>query len=85
MDTWPQLVMIGKLLADVLELTDSNLKPCPFTNLTSLGGMKWTIGQTKKPLCLMFHVRVGPFIHIFLKCAVTSATNDDILVDQQAF
>ena len=84
MDTGAQPVMIGKLLADVLGLTASDLKPCPFTILTSLGGTEWATGQTKEPIHLIFHVEAGPtYSHLFLKCMVTRATNYNILVGQQ--
>ena len=43
------------------------------------------IGYTRHPLQLVFRVGSGPlFSHVSLQCAVTGATNYDILVGQQA-
>jgi hypothetical protein len=77
--------MIGKQLALDLGLEASDLEPCPFTIVTSVGGMEKAMGYTRHPLQLMFGVGSGPlFSHVSLQCAVTGATNYDILVGQQA-
>lgn len=77
--------MIGKLLADMLEMIASYLEPCPFVILTSARGMEHAIGQTKELLCLIFRVGAGPIYScLSLKCAVTNATNYDVLVGHQA-
>ena len=56
MDSGAQPVMIGKGLAGNLGLTPTNLDPCPFTIVTSVGGTERAIGYTKTPLCLVFNV-----------------------------
>jgi hypothetical protein len=85
LDSGAQPVMIGKQLAQDLGLVASDLEPCPFTIVTSVGGTETALGYTRHPLQLMFGVGSGPlFTHVSLQCAVTGATNYDILVGQQA-
>jgi len=84
MDSDAQLVMIGKKLAQKLGLTIVDLEPCPFIIVTSIGGTKQTTYFIKQPLQLIFCIGPGPlYSHLLLQCAVTSATNHDILVGQQ--
>ena len=84
MDTWAQPIMIDKLLANALGLRTSDLEPCPFTILTSLGGTELATRQMKVPLHLIFCVWARPtYLHLFLKCMVTGVTNYNILVGQQ--
>ena len=85
LDSGAQPVMIGKQLAQDLGLGAADLEPCPFTILTSVGGTEKAMGYTRHPLRLMFGVGSSPlFSHVSLQCAVTGATNYDILVGQQA-
>lgn len=85
LDSGAQPVMIGKQLAQELGLLPSDLEPCPFTIVTSVGGTETALGYTRHPLQLMFGVGAGPlYTHVSLQCAVTGATNYDILVGQQA-
>ena len=85
MDSGAQPVMIGKRLAQDLGLTAADLEPCPFTIVTSVGGTERATGYTRQPLQLIFCIGPGPlYSHLSLQCAVTSATNYDILVGQQA-
>ena len=85
LDSGAQPVMIGKRLADDLGLTVADFEPCPFTILTSLGGTERATGITRNPLQLIFRVGNGPtYCHLSLRCAITGATNYDILVGQQA-
>ena len=85
LDSGAQPVMIGKQLAQDLGLVAADLEPCPFTIVTSVGGTETALGYTRHPLQLMFGVGSGPlFTHVSLQCAVTGATNYDILVGQQA-
>ena len=85
LDSGAQPVMIGKQLAQDLGLLAADLEPCPFTIVTSVGGTETALGYTRHPLQLMFGVGSGPlFSHVSLQCAVTAATNYDILVGQQA-
>jgi len=85
MDSGAQPVMIGKRLAQELGLSAADLEPCPFTIVTSVGGTERAIGYTRQPLQLIFCIGPGPlYSHLSLQCAVTSATNYDILVGQQA-
>ena len=85
LDSGAQPVMIGKQLARDLGLGAADLEPCPFTIVTSVGGTENAMGYTRHPLQLMFGVGSGPlFSHVSLQCAVTGATNYDILVGQQA-
>ena len=85
MDSGAQLVMIGKWCAQDLDLTATNLEPCPFTIVTSVGGTERAIGYTRLPLQLIFCIGPGPlYSHLSLQCAITSATNYDILVGQEA-
>jgi hypothetical protein len=60
MDTRSQLVMIGKLRANALALMALDLVSRPFTILTSLRDTKWDIGQTNKPLWLIFCLGTWP-------------------------
>jgi hypothetical protein len=86
MDSGAQPVMIGKGLADSLKLTPTNLDPCPFKIVISVGGTERATSYTKIPLRLIFNVGAGPtYTHLSIKCIVTNATNHDILVGQQAF
>ena len=85
LDSGAQLVMIGKQIAQDLGLGAADLEPCPFTIVTSVGGTEKATGYTRHPLQLMFGAGSGPlFSHVSLQCAVTGATNYDILVGQQA-
>lgn len=77
--------MIRKQLIHHLGSTNVNWEPCLFTIVTSLGGIEHAIGYTKESLWLIFCVGAGTlYAHLLLKCAVTSGTNYDILVGQQA-
>lgn len=60
MDTKAQHVMIGKLLANALGLTVSNLERCPFIILTSIRGTEHATKKMKKPVRLIFRVGVEP-------------------------
>lgn len=85
MDSGAQPVMIGKRLAQELGLSAADLEPCPFTIVTSVGGTERATGYTRQPLQLIFCIGPRPlYSHLSLQCAVTSATNYDILVGQQA-
>ena len=85
MDSGAQPVMIGRRLAQDLGLSAADLKPCPFTIVTSVGGTERATGSTRQPLQLIFCIRAASlYSHLSLQCAVTSATNYDILVGQQA-
>ena len=85
MDLGAQPVMIGQKFAHELGLAAENLAPCPFTIVTSIGHVERATGYTREPLQLSFRVKPGdPPAPLFLGCAVTDATNYDILVDQQA-
>ena len=85
LDSGAQPVMIGKQLAKDLGLRADDLEPCPFSIVTSVGGTEKAMGYTRSPLRLMFYVGPGPlYSHVSLQCAVTDATNYDILVGQQA-
>ena len=80
-----QPVMIGKQLAQDLGLGAADLEPCPFTIVTSVGATEKAMGYTRHPLQLVFSMGSGPlFSHVSLQCAVTGASNYDILVGQQA-
>lgn len=85
LDTGAQPVMIGRQLAQDLGLGAADLEPCPFTIVTSVGSTEKAMGYTRHPLRLMFGVGTGPlYSHVSLQCAVTDATNYDILVGQHA-
>ena len=84
LDTGVQPMMLGKLLAQSLGLSASNLDPCPFTIATSLGGTEQPTGLTKETLRLRFKVGIDAYTHISVRCVVTSATSYDILLGQQA-
>ena len=85
MDSGAQPVMIGKKLAQELRLTAHDLTPCPFTIVTSIGHVERATGYTREPLQLSFRVKPGDSpAPLLLRCAVTDATNYDILVGQQA-
>ena len=58
MDSGAQPVMIYKGLADSLGLTPTNLDPCPFTIVTSVGGTERATCYTNTPLRLI--INVGP-------------------------
>lgn len=67
MDTWAQLVMLGKHLAQELNLTTSDLEPCPFTIITLVGSTERATSYTNKPLQLIFLILVlNLFIHTYL-------------------
>ena len=81
MDSGAQPVMIGKKLAQKLGLAAKDLAPCPFTIVTSIGHVERATGYTREPLQLSFRVKPGdPPAPLLLRCAVTDATNYDILV-----
>lgn len=83
LDSDAQLVMIGKWLTQELGLIAWDLDPSPFTIFTSLGGTKHASYYTKQPLQLIFYIGCGPLqSHLSLECAVTTATNYDILIGQ---
>lgn len=85
MESDAQPVMISKRLAYKLGLNTTNLKPCLFTIVTLVGGREYAINYTRQPLHLIFCI--GPrylYLHLSLQYGVTSATNYDILVGQQA-
>ena len=85
MDSGAQPVMIGKKLAQELGLAAEDLAPCPFTIVTSVGHVERATCYTQEPLQLSFRVKPGdPPAPLLLRCAVTDATNYDILVGQQA-
>jgi hypothetical protein len=64
-------------------MTD-DLAPCPFTIVTSIGHMERATGYTWESLQLSFRVkREDSLAPLLLRCAVTDATNYDILVGQQ--
>jgi hypothetical protein len=85
MDSGAQPVMIDKKLAKELQLTAADLTPCPFIIVTSIGHVERATGYTREPLLLNFRVKLGdPPAPLLLRCAVTDATNYDILVGQQA-
>ena len=85
LDSGAQPVMIGRQLAQELGLGAADLEPCPFTIVTSVGSTEKAMGYTRHPLRLMFGVGSGPlYSHVSLQCAVTDATNYDILVGQHA-
>jgi hypothetical protein len=84
MDSGAQPVIIGKKLAQELQLTADDLAPCPFTIVTSIGHVERATGYTREPLQLSFRVKLGDSpAPLLLRCAVTDATNYDILVGQQ--
>jgi hypothetical protein len=62
MDTKAQPIVIGKLLANALGLTTLDLKPCPFTMLTTLGGMEHATGQT---IDFIFNITCEKMAHLF--------------------
>ena len=79
-----QPVMIGKRLVYELGLSATELEPCPFTIVTSVGGTERGTRYTRQPLQLIFCPKSGPlYSHLSLQCALTSATDYDILVGQQ--
>lgn len=60
-------MMIGKQLALDLGLDASDLEPCLFTIVTSVGGTEKAIGYTQHLLQLMFRVGSSPlFSHVSL-------------------
>ena len=84
MDSGTQPVMIGKKLAQELGLAAENLAPCPLTIVTSVGHVERATGYTREPIHLSFQVKPGdPSAPLLLRCAVTDATNYDILFGQQ--
>ena len=75
--------MIGKRLAQEFGLAAEDLAPCPFTIVTFIGHVERATGYTREPLQLRFQVKHrGPSAPLLLKCAVTVATNYDILVGE---
>ena len=84
LDTGAQLVMLGKRLANELDLVPHDLDPCPFTIVTSLGGIEQPTRLTKEPLRLQFKVGADSYTYVAVRCVVTSATTYDILLGQQA-
>jgi hypothetical protein len=79
-----QPVMIGNKLAHDLQLTADNLALCSFTIVIFIGHVERATGYTQEPLQLSFRVKPGdPPAPFLLRCAVTDATNYDILVCQQ--
>ena len=60
--------MIGKKLAQVFWSTVTNLAPCPFTIVTSIGRVEQATGYTRKPLQLSFQVKLEIHPHLFLSC-----------------
>ena len=77
--------MIGKKIAQELRLMADDLAFCSFTIVTSIGHVKWATGYIQEPLQLSFRLKFGyPPTPLLLRCAVTEATNYDILVGQQA-
>ena len=66
-----QPVMIGKKLAQDLQLTVDNLAPYPFTIVTSIGRVEQANGHTREPLQLNFRLnRRDPLAPLILMCAV---------------
>ena len=86
MDSGAQPVMIGKKLVHELLLTADDLALCPFTIVTSISHVERATGYIREPLQLSFRMKLGdPPAPLLLKCAVTNATNYNILVGQQVF
>ena len=83
-DTGAQPVMIGKRLADDLQITASDLEPCPFMIATSVGGTEKASGMTKEALRLQFKVGSDNYTYLSVKVVVTGALTYDILLGQQA-
>ena len=62
-----------------------DLASCPFIIVTSIGHVERATGYTREPLQLSFRVKPeDPPASFFLRCAVTDATNYEILVGEQA-
>lgn len=77
--------MIGKQLSEDLALGVSDLEPCLFTILTSVGGTEMAMGYCQHPLHFMFGIGYGSlFSHICFHCAMSDATSYDILLGHQA-
>ena len=74
--------MLGRRLANELDLVPHDLDSCPFTIATSLGGTKQPTGLTKEPLCLQLKVGADSYTYVAVRCVVTSATTYDILLGQ---
>jgi hypothetical protein len=76
-----QPIMIGKRSCHELRLMAHNSLPCPFTIITSIGHLKRATSYTREPVQLSFQLKPqDPPAHLFLRCAVTDATNYNILV-----
>ena len=85
MDSGAQPVIISKKLAHNFWVMADDLAPCPFTIVTSIGHVEQANGYTQEPLQLNFRVKPrDPSAPLLLRCAVTEATNYDILVGQEA-
>ena len=84
LDTGAQPIMLGKNLAESLDIKAEDLDSCPFTIATSLGGTEHPTGLTKEPLRLQFKVGNDAYTHISIRCVITDATTYDILLGQQA-
>ena len=81
MDSRAPPAMIDKKLAQELRLTINDLDSCPFTIVTSIGHVERATGYNQEPLQLCFQVKSGdPSAPLVIRCAMTDATNYDILV-----
>ena len=84
LETGAQPVMLGRRLANELDLVPHDLDLYPFTIATSLGGTEQPPGLTKEPLLLQFKVETDSYTYVVVRCVVTNATTYDILLGQQA-